>query len=252
MNVFTTLYTTILTQPLFNLLVGITDVLPTHSIAWATIIVTLLVRLLLLPSSLHQARAARSHQEKMKGITGQLEEVKRKYAHDKAKQSQETMRLYKESGINPAAGCLPLLIQLPILIALYQVFFHGIGPHTYNLLYSFVPAPTALDLFFFGIALGKPNIFLAVLAGVAQFVQLYFFAPTPPTTSAPGQSSDTAAAMASMQKNMNYFFPVMTIFIGLSLPAALALYWVTTTAFGILQQYIMKRSFHLSSNVPAM
>jgi YidC/Oxa1 family membrane protein insertase len=251
MNPISALYTTILIQPIFNILVGITDILPTHTIGWAIIIVTFLIRLILLPSSLHQARQASVTQEKMKKMNVHLEEIRRKHKDDKAKQSEETMRLYRESGINPASGCLPLLIQLPILIALYQVFFRGIGPQTYGLLYPFVPIPGSINFSFFSLALDHPSIILAVLAGIAQFIQVRFFAPAQ-SAAAPGQSDDTAAAMASMQKNMAYIFPIMTIFIGLRLPGALALYWVTSTLFGVLQQYLVKRSFHLTSNIPTM
>ncbi len=250
MNPLATIYTTILIQPIFNILVGITNILPNHSIGWAIIIVTLIVRLLLLPSSLHQARHASLNQEKMKKLNVELEQIRKQHKNDKAKQGEATMKLYKDSGVNPASGCLPLLIQLPILIALYQVFLHGITPDTYNQLYSFVIVPTNLNLRFLGVALDHPNMVIAILAGIAQFVQVKFFSPTPAAT--PGQSDDSAQMMLAIQKNMAYIFPLMTIFISLKLPAALGLYWVTSTAFGILQQYLIKRRFHLTANLPGM
>ncbi len=250
MNFFSLAYHTVLAQPIFNIVVGITNLLPNHAIGWSIIIVTFLVRLVLLPSSLHQARQASVNQEKMKKLNVQLEDIRKKHKGDKGKINEETMRLYRESGVNPASGCLPLLIQLPILIALYQVFLHGITPDTYNQLYSFVAAPSSLNLEFFGIALDKPSIYLAVIAGIAQFIQIKFFSPAPAPT--PGQSGDTAEVMASMQKNMAYIFPVMTVFISIRLPAALALYWVASTLFGVLQQYIIKRRFHLTNNLPTV
>ncbi len=224
------------------------DLLPHHNVGWAVIVVTLIVRLILLPSSLHQARAMARNQAKMKSINAKLEAIKKEHKDDKAKQSEATMRLYKEHGINPASGCLPLLIQLPILIALYQVFLRGISTDSFQQLYSFVPAPSQIGFDFFGLPLNQPSLAIAVIAGLAQFAQMYFFSPTQPTQ--PGQSDDTAKAMASMQKNMTYFFPLMTVFIAVKLPAALGFYWITTTLFGIVQQYWIKKSMHLEGNPP--
>lgn len=251
MNPLSAFYTTVLIQPIFNILVGITNILPTHSIGWAIIIVTFLVRVVLLPSSLHQARQASLTQEKMKKLNVELEKIRQQYKNDKARQSEATMKLYRESGVNPASGCLPLLIQLPILIALYQVFLAGIGPERYGQLYSFVHIPDSINLLFFGIPMDHPSIFLAAAAGIAQFVQIKFFSPGAPAPAA-SQSTDTAEMMAAMQKNMAYIFPLMTVFISIRLPAALALYWVASTLFGVLQQYIIKRRFHLTANLPGM
>lgn len=249
MNPLSSIYTTLLWQPLFNLLVGITNILPTHSVGWAIIIVTALVRLVLLPSSLHHARQLAAQQEKMKGLQVDLDQIKTKHKEDKAKQAQATMELYRKAGINPASGCLPLLIQLPILIALYQVFFAGLTPESFQWLYSFVAQPEAISHLFFGVDLSTPSLVFGVLAGVAQFIQMRWLTPAPPTAQ-PGASAETAAAMEAMQKNMRYIFPAMTVFISLRLPAALALYWVTSTLFGMAQQLLLKRALHLTVTPP--
>ncbi|MEX0649569.1 MAG: YidC/Oxa1 family membrane protein insertase [Candidatus Andersenbacteria bacterium] len=252
MNPFSFLYTEVLYRPLLNLLVGITNVLPGHSIGFAIIAVTFLVRLVLLPSSLHHARQMRANQGKMDGVKKDLVKIKEKHKDDKAKQAEETMRLYREAGINPASGCLPLLIQLPILIALYRVFLTGLSPDTFHFLYGFVSEPTVIQTMFFGLALDEPSLLLGVVAAVAQFTQMKWLSPTPPVGAQPGANEDAAAMMASMQKNMMYIFPVMTIFISLQLPGALALYWATSTIFGMVQQYILKRTLHLEGNPPAV
>jgi YidC/Oxa1 family membrane protein insertase len=250
MNFITQIYHSFLFQPLYNLLVGITEILPGHYIGISIILVTLLVRLILLPSSLHQAKQASLNQEKMSGLKDKLKKIKDQHKDDKAKQAEATMALYKEAGINPASGCLPLLIQLPILIALYRVFLIGIGPDTYQYLYSFVPQPSIVQTMFLGIPLDQPSLVLGVIAGVSQFLLMKFFTASPAST--PGANEETAQMMASMQKNMAYFFPVMTVFIALQLPSALALYWVASTLFAILQQYLLKRTLHLSSNPPTI
>lgn len=248
MNPLSFVYTEILFRPLFNLLVGITNVLPTHNVGWAIIILTALVRLVLLPSSLHHARGLQRQQLKMKELQTDLEDIKSKHKNDKGKQAQATMELYRKAGINPASGCLPLLIQLPILIALYRVFFTGLNNESFHWLYAFVSRPTIIMHLFLATDLSTPSLVFALLAGVSQFIQMRWLTPTPPPQ--PGANEDSAAAMESMQKNMRYIFPVMTVFISLRLPAALALYWVTSTVFGMIQQLILKRSLHLTVTPP--
>jgi len=249
MNIFSWTYNELLFRPLFNLLVGITNILPSHSVGWAIIGVTIIVRLVLLPSALHQAKALQKNQDKMGKLQKELKLIKEQYKDDKAKQAEETMLLYRKAGINPASGCLPLLIQLPILIALYRVFYIGLGSETFQYLYPFTTAPEVLQTVFFGIQLTEPSLLLGIIAGIGQFVLMRFFTPTQNTSAA---TDESAQMMAMMQKNMTYFFPAMTVFIALQVPAALSLYWVASTVFAILQQYIVKRTLHLSSNPPAL
>lgn len=251
MNPFSSIYTEALIRPLFNLLVGVTNVLPTHNIGVAIIVVTLLVRLILLPPSLHQARQASHNQTKMNAIQKKLQTIKNTHKNDKAKQAEATMQAYREAGINPAAGCLPLLIQLPILIALYHVFLGGIGPDTFPYLYGFISPPQAIKTIFFGISLTEPSLLLGIIAGLSQFILMKYASPPPPPA-APTSSEETAQMMQSMQRNMMYFFPVMTVFIALQLPAALALYWVASTIFALIQQYFIKKVLKISASLPAV
>lgn len=247
MNPFSFVYSELLFRPLFNLLVVITNVLPGHNIGVSILIVTILVRLILVPPSLHQARQTQKNQVKMAELKSQLNKIKKKHANDKTKKAEETMRLYKEAGINPASGCLPLLIQLPILIAMYRVFLVGISPDTYKYLYSFVSSPETVGLTLFTLDLTQRSVLLAVIAGAFQFILMKSVTPAQqPSMNADDQS---AQMMASMQKNMSFIFPIMTVFIALQLPAALALYWVATTIFGIVQQYMFKKHLNVASTV---
>lgn len=250
MNIFVTLYTEALFRPLFNLLVGITNTIPGHNVGLAIIVVTIIVRLILLPPALQQARNMHKNQEKMRELSKDLEAIKKKHKDDKTKQAQETMELYRRAGINPASGCLPLLVQLPILIALYRVFLIGLGEDTFQYLYSFVSAPMNVSLVFLSIPLDSPSLLLGVIAGVGQFIMMRWFTAAP--THQPGANDDAAAMMQSMQKNMMYFFPVMTVVIALQLPAALSLYWVASTLFAIVQQYVMKRYLNVGAALPAV
>lgn len=248
MNIVSFLYTEVLFRPLLNLLIGITNVLPDHSVGWAIVFVTIIVRLILLPSFLHQAKTMQRNQKKMKEVQSKLDEIKKKHKNDKSKQAEETMRLYREAGINPASGCLPLIVQLPVLIALYRVFFSGLTPSTYHFLYSFVAIPSALSFTFLSMNLSTPSFLLGGIAGIFQFIQMKYLTPAPQAQ--PGANDEAAAMMSSMQKNMMYIFPAMTVFISLRLPAALALYWSVSTLFGILQQIAVKKSLKLTENPP--
>jgi len=149
----------LLFNPLFNLLVGITNVLPTHNVGVAIIIVTAIVRLVLLPFSARQMKQMQKNQSKMSDLQKELKEIEKKHKDDKAKKAEATMQLYKKAGVNPASGCLPLLIQLPILIALYRVFLIGMGEDTFQYLYSFVSQPGQVDLSFLSINLDGRSFF---------------------------------------------------------------------------------------------
>ena len=246
MNPFTAVYHELLFRPLFNLGMGLTSVLLDHSVGLGVVAVTVLVRCLLLPPALRQARHMQANQSKMAALKTQLAKINERYKDNAAKKAEETMALYRRAGINPASGCLPLLLQLPILIALYRVFLVGLSPEMFTHLYSFVDQPQSLALSFFGINLSTPSFILAALAGVSQFVLMRRVTPA----SAPdGGNEASAQMMASMQKNMAYIFPVMTVFISLQLPAALALYWVASTIFGIVQQAFFKKYLNITPNI---
>lgn len=247
---FREIFTEILFRPLFNLLVIFTNIVPGHNIGIAIILVTICVRLLLLPLSFRQAHQAQRHQTKLSALQSELKKIQKKYPNDRQKQAQETMALYRKAGINPAQGCLPLLIQLPILIALYQVFLTEIQGASQQYLYSGISATADLQMNFLGVNLSTPSIVLAVLAGIAQFVLARYFSPIPPAN--PTANEQSAQLMASMQRNMTFIFPVMTVFIAFQLPAALPLYWVASTLFAIVQQQLMRRLLHLSSLPPTV
>jgi len=178
-------------------------------------------------------------QKALTDLQPKLNELKEKYKDDKQRVAQETMRLYKENKVNPFASCLPLLIQLPILIALYYVLQIALKGDQFGLLYSFMNNPGSINRISLGLFdLEKTSYVLAVLAGGAQFWQSWMMMrkrvkkPVP----TPAKDEDT---MAMMNKQMLYFMPIMTVFIGFSLPAGLTLYWFLSTLFTALQQLIV-------------
>ena len=225
-----TLYTEILYRPLFNAVVFLYDILPWHDFGFAIIALTTIIRVLFFPLSIKTVRS----QKALSQLNPKIQEIKQRFKNDKSAQSVETMKLYKENNINPLAGCLPLLIQLPILIGLYQAFIAGLKPENLNMLYGFVSNPGVVNKISFGfLDITAKMPLLAIFAGAAQFVQAW-------ATKAQNQGLSPNKEMAALNSQMLYFFPIMIIVIGWNLPAGLILYWITTTLFSILEQLYIK------------
>jgi len=236
MNLILTIFNETLYRPLFNALIWLYGIIPFHDLGLAIIILTVLIRLILYPLS----KKAIQSQKAMTELQPKIKEIQKKYKN-KEEQVKEMTALYKKYKINPMAGCLPILIQLPILIALFRVFSAGLDPGQLNTLYGFIERPESLDFMFLGlIDLSQRSIILALVAGFSQFVlsKMSF-----PKKSAGQKKSAKAGGLdfsSLMGQQMIYFMPLITIFFGLSFPAALPLYWIVITLFGIFQQYFTK------------
>lgn len=239
----THLFTLILIQPLFNLLVFITALMPGHSLGWTIVLLTILIRAALIPSVAQGLK----QQQRLKKLQPELKKVQTQYKDDQEKQAQEMMALYKKYDVHPLGSCIPLLIQLPLLLALYDVFRNGLDTSHFSLLYSFVPHPSYINTVFFGIDLSKPDhlFILPILAGVLQFVQSkMMLRDTMPT------GDDATQRMLNTQ--LQYLMPALTLLISFKLPAALPLYWVVTTLFAIVQQELLFRDLrHPQAELPA-
>jgi len=231
-------WNTILYQPLLNLLIIFYNFLG-HNMGLAIIALTILVRLFLLPSTRRSLLA----QKKLKDMQPELDRIKKDHGHDKQKLTQATMELYQKHGVNPLSSCLPLLIQFPIFIALYRVFLQFNQMLQKNMLYPFVHKPEAINTHFLWLDLSKPDYLyiLPILAGLSLFWQTKMVAPEQPSlpANADSQGEQMEQFQKMLSKQMLYLFPVMTVFIALKLPSALALYWIITTLFGIVQQYLI-------------
>ncbi|HUT22568.1 MAG TPA: YidC/Oxa1 family membrane protein insertase [Candidatus Bipolaricaulota bacterium] len=232
------LFNTVLYQPLYNLLIWLYNVIPGQDIGLAIIALTIIIKVILLPLS---ARALKSQKE-MQKLQPKLAELKSKYGADKQKMTEETMKLYKEQKVNPLSSCLPLIIQLPFLLAVYQVFRNGLSNNGFDLLYPFVQNPGQVNSMFFGILdLSLPSVYLAAAAAIAQYFQARMLPITPQPKKVDAGSKDESM-LAGMNKSMKYFMPAITFFIGLQLPGGLALYWLVTTVLTALQQYMIFKS----------
>lgn len=227
----------VLYQPIFNFFIGLYNTIPGHDVGLVIIIITILVRLLVYPLTSKAIKAQRSVQD----LQPKIDAIKKEYAGDKQKQSMMLMSVYKDNKVNPFASCLPLLVQLPILIALYMVLRDGLmAEKLFSVdLYSFVKDPVKLNPISLGfLDMSKVNHVLAILAGAAQFWQAKSMLSKQPPKNA-GAGSKDEGMMATMNKQMLYFMPAMTVVIGFNLPAGLTLYWLFSTVLTVLQQHFL-------------
>jgi len=243
------LFTTVLYDPIFNALFYLYHVIPGHDLGIAIILITIAIKLILFWPSLSSLKAQKSLQD----TQPKIEEIKKKYKDNKEELGRQLMKFYKENKVNPLSSCLPLLIQLPILIALYQVFFRGLqvdaATHILNAdqlshLYGYLRAiyeTTPISTIFLGfVDLAKThNIYLAVLAGLAQFFSGKMLATKKAPIKTAGAKDENITA--TMNKQMLYLMPIFTVVLGYQFPAGVTLYWLVTTAFTLLQQlYFLK------------
>lgn len=225
------LFNIFLYKPIFNFLVLVYNYFPLHDFGLSIIIVTVVIRFILYIPSVKAVESQRAIQK----LQPKINEIQKKYKDDKEKQAQETLELYRQEKINPFSGLFLILIQFPILIALYTVFSSGLKPGELLNLYSFIPNPGHINPLFFNIIdLSGPNLVFAVLAGLAQFFQTKMLLPKPDKNQKTG-----AEVSALVQKQMVYIFPFITIAILYKLPSALGLYWIVSGIFSIIQQYFI-------------
>ncbi len=226
-------FTTIFYQPILNLLIFLYNVVPGSDLAIAIILLTIIIKLILYPLSKQSIKGQKS----LQAIQPKMEEVKKKYANDREKMGKEMMQLYKDHKVNPLSSCFPLLLQLPFLIAVFHVFRNGFNSKVLDLIYPFISTPETVTSI---IELSQPNWYLALLAGAAQFWQAKMMMVNKPEVQSKGSKDEGMAAI--MNKQMVYFMPLITIFIGLTLPGGVTLYLFVVTILTALQQKIMFKS----------
>ncbi len=261
MDILLPVWNTFLVHPLLSLLVLAFGAFRDFGIA--VVLVTVAIRLLLYPLYVTQIRSQRVMQE----LAPALNDIKAKYGKDRQKIQEEQMKLYKERGYNPATGCLPLLLQMPILFAMYAAFIQApglTGQELRGVLWPFVSMPTLIgdhiDLTAhwlpwiqtcaqngveqIGLACPDPLKVLPILAGATQLFASVMAQPV--------KQMKTDDPQQKMMQSMAYYFPLITVFIAWSLPAGLAVYWVTTTLFQIVQQYFVTGWGQLPRFIPVL
>ncbi|GLV58406.1 hypothetical protein KDH_52390 [Dictyobacter sp. S3.2.2.5] len=252
------LFNIIFTFPIFNGLILLYNLFGDFGLS--IVVLTLVIKLILFPLTLQQLKSTKATQ----ALQPQVQEIKKKHANDQQAQMAAIQTMYKEYGVNPVAGCLPLVVQMPILYGLY--FALSTGVRTDKLadinahLYPFVPHFTSLprltlDWFAwlsflnpilhvnwswtFPLSHADPSHVLPILAGLATFVSLRMAQPkTAPVTTSNGKPVAGDPTQQSM-KMMQYIMPFFTVFIGWTFPAGLALYWTVSSIFQAVQQYFV-------------
>jgi YidC/Oxa1 family membrane protein insertase len=222
-----------------------------YALGFSVIVLTIIIRLILYPLTTSQLKATKKMQE----LNPHLSKLKEKHKNDAKMLQQETMRLYKEHGVNPAAGCLPVLVQLPVIWALYQVLQdvvkYNITQINKVLYFDSFKLSKTWDLTFFGLPLAQtpshlmttigPIILLVpVLTGFFQFIQskmLFAQPPKPEELIKDVEKKKESDFATAFQSQSLYIFPLMIAFFSYGFPIGLSLYWNTFTIFGIIQQY---------------
>lgn len=248
------LWNLILFQPLINGLIVFYKII--GNLGLAIVALTIAIRVLLFPLTVPSIKA----QKKMAELGPEIVKLKRKYANDKQGLSKAQMELYRQRGVNPAAGCLPTIIQLLILVALYQVFIQALQPNGGEMVnklnqiaYPFLrlPSETEIDLSFLYLNLAKPDIIrlnglpipglFLILAALSQFLSSKMMAPAVKAASQEAAKTNQKSddIMTSMQSQMLYLFPIMTLFIGYTFASGLILYWFIFSALQVVQQYFL-------------
>jgi len=253
------LFNTFLYEPLLNGLFFLVAIIPGNDIGVAVVILTIIVKFIIFPFT-HKSTKAQS---KMKALEPEIKEIKEKHNEDKQEQARKTMELYKKHGINPFVGCVTVFVQLPIILALYWVFFKGLSfdvnlidelnhargyintslLNIEHLLYSFITVPELIKIKFLGlIDMTDKSVFLALIAGVTQYVQIKFSMPGDVSISSLKSTGSLKDDLAqSMKFQMRYIMPVFVFVFAYTISAAVALYWATSNTFSIIHEIIVKR-----------
>lgn len=223
------MFKTFLFNPLYNVLILIINSVPGADVGLAIVILTILIKLVILPIYTKSIRT----QVKMKEIEPRLKEIKKKYEKDLPEQSRLIMEVYKENKINPFSSFLVLLIQMPIIIALYYVFRDSLVVHP-DIIYPFINVPPNLSLQFLSLIdiSQSHNLILAFLTGFTQFLQVQL---TTPKASKLGSKETEASFQQDFAKSMDiqirYVMPLIIAVVAWQLPAAISLYWITSNLF---------------------
>lgn len=244
-------------EPIYNLFVGILQFLPGHELGWAIIIITIIIRLILL---VPQNKMLESN-KKMSVIAPKIKALQKEYEHDKATLWVKMMELYKKEWVNPAGSCLPLLIQIPIMIGLYWVISGISDPSNFYHLYSFFKDfnPASIQTNFYGLNLlqigGVAGGVMAILLAATQWYQSYMMFKNQPKSvqkEVLKKENDITEAPAldpvMLQKMSLYLFPILIGISGFMFPLGLGLYWWIGLLFMIAQQYYVNMKHEKSTS----
>ncbi|MBN2197869.1 membrane protein insertase YidC [Candidatus Wolfebacteria bacterium] len=235
------LFHEILFKPLFNALIFFYQYASFYDLGIAIILLTIVIRLILFPLFYKGAK----DQALLQKLAPKIREIQEKHKQDKEKQGRAMLDLYKEHKVNPFSGFLLLLIQLPILFALYKVFLNGFSMEALNNLYSFIPAPEHFNHLFLGIIdLSKRNLIIVLAAAIVQY--LLGKLSMAKTNKSVKNLSSAERMTQQMSRQMVYLGPILTILFlyFFNLPSAIGIYWFTTSCFSVVQQIMINKKIN--------
>ncbi|MFA6354938.1 MAG: YidC/Oxa1 family membrane protein insertase [Candidatus Paceibacterota bacterium] len=237
------LWNTIFYQPIYNILIFIVHNVTFGDVGFAIIVITIIIKFILYPLTKKSIKS----QILMKKMEPEIKLIKKNYPN-KEEQAKKTFELYKKYGTNPFSGCLVVLIQLPVIFALYFVIYKGLSLDT-GVVYSFLEKPTIIHTNFLGfIEMSSKSVILALLAGITQFIQGYLASPIKPKVEVikageiPEKASFQDELSNSMQTNIKYILPVFIAIISWQISAAVALYFVISNIFTIVQEWYIRKT----------
>jgi len=249
---FGAFYDAVFYRPIFNLLIWLYETIPGHELGVAIIVMTVFIKAVLWPLS---AKALHS-QKALQDLQPKLDALKKEYGKDRQDElGKAMMALYSQEKVSPFSSCLPILIQLPVFIALYHAMSRGLKSEGFDKLYAFVPNPGTIDTTFLGVfdlAVTPKDALvgmaLALAAGATQYVQAKMMITRQQPKQTPGAQDEQM--LAAVNKQMLYMMPVLTVFLGWTLPMGLSLYWLVQNGLTIAQQRMYFRHAEAKAVVP--
>lgn len=226
------MFNTFFIQPLFNALIFLYQYVAFQDLGAAIILLTVIIRVVLFPLFYKSFR----NQTILQKLQPEIQKIQHDHKHDRERQAKAMLELYRHHKVNPFSGFLLILVQLPVLIALYHVFYTGLSDEALKNLYSFLSPPETLNHFFIGlIDLSSRSTIIVVLSAFFQYLQGRVSLP---------KNVDSSSQAARMAKQMVWLGPALTIAVLYTMPAAVGVYWLTTSLFSLVQQvYINKKVY---------
>ncbi|MBU6389946.1 membrane protein insertase YidC [Patescibacteria group bacterium] len=235
------IFSVVIYIPLYNGLITVMDVLPFADAGVAVIVFTFLVKLVLFPLSQRAVRTGL----RMKMYETDLAAIKEKHKDNQEAYTKAVMDFYREKKINPLSSIVLALIQIPIILALYYIFYRGGLPHIdTDLLYAFVRAPQVNMRFLGLIDITKGSLILAVLVAVSQYFQVRFSMPVRKQPAGGTSMKDDFGRTLNLQ--MRYFLPAFVGVVAYNISGAVSLYWITSNLFAIGQEMYVRRAHRKS------
>lgn len=239
---FSYIWHTFFFDPVYNILVFFIDVIPGGDVGLAIIAAVVVVKMILLPVSIKAVQTQRV----MKEIQPKIAELKEKHKDDREAQAKAMMEVYKDHNMNPFSSIFIILLQIPIIIALYYAVYNGGGvalPEiNVDILYSFVAAPVDVTMNFLGLVdITGRSILLALAAGLTQFIHVSYVMPKPPARKEGETPNFQEELMQNMQSQLKFVMPILITGIAYFISAAIALYFVVSNLFSIFQELYVKK-----------